>query len=233
MDVSAFGLVPHANAMAGVGDRFGRLVVLATGKRPGTYRYVAICQCDCGAGPLPVRCDQLKGGGSLSCGCARRQKITRHGFRSHPLYTAWHGMMARCYNPKNPRFADYGGRGITVCEAWHSVEAFVADMEDDYATGLELDRRDNELGYSPANCRWATHTEQAGNKRTVRMVTHDGRTMNLAEWAREVGLPHGTVLYRIKKLGWDPVRAITTPSLSPKERLALATRARWGSRGRG
>ena len=75
-------------------------------------------------------------------------------------------MIARCYNPTHKSFANYGGRGIKVCKRWHVLENFLADMGERPDPKLTLDRTNNGRGYSPANCRWATHREQYQNKRS-------------------------------------------------------------------
>ena len=96
--------------------------------------------------------------------------MTRHGLEGTPTYHCWTAMNQRCYNPKHPYYADYGGRGITVCARWrHSFENFLDDMGLKPG-GLTLDRRDNSLGYSPGNCRWATWQEQALNRRPRKML---------------------------------------------------------------
>lgn len=79
-------------------------------------------------------------------------------------------MMARCENPGKPEYPHYGGRGIKVCERWHSFEAFYTDMSSSYEEGLTLDRIDNDLDYSPENCRWATRKEQTRNRRCTVFV---------------------------------------------------------------
>jgi len=90
----------------------------------------------------------------------------RGGKSSHPLYDLYYDMVGRCHRPTHARYANYGGRGITVCERWRAdFWAFVADMGE-RPDGLTLDRRDNDAGYSPNNCRWATHKEQVHNRRT-------------------------------------------------------------------
>lgn len=90
----------------------------------------------------------------------------RHHMTDSPTYGSWRAMLKRCTNPKHPAYASYGGRGITVCERWlHSFQNFLEDMGERPA-GKTLDRKNNDLGYSPANCRWATWNEQARNKRT-------------------------------------------------------------------
>lgn len=160
-----------------VGEAFGRLTVL-TRRLPGELRLS--CRCDCGAECLP-RARDVFSGRSTSCGCFRLEQLadavvthghTRRGAdgRQSPTrtYTSWVGMRDRCTNPANPDWQHYGGRGITVCERWAgSFEMFLADMGE-CPPGLSIDRVDNARGYDPTNCRWATATEQARNRRPAR-----------------------------------------------------------------
>ena len=226
--LAQFGLVPHTSKTMHPGDVFGRLTVLALGKPPNTYRYTAVCQCDCGSAPVAIRVDSLTKGVTVSCGCYHREAIRSHGLSKHPLYQVWRHMMERCTNPADGAFANYGGRGIRVCKRWHKVDNFVADMEAEHRPGLEIDRIDNDGDYTPKNCRWSTPSENCDNRRSGRRITFNGKTLSLRQWSRETGLSYGTLWERISIWGWGAERALTTPPLTEDERMRKARRARWG-----
>jgi len=127
-------------------------------------------------------------------------------------YRAWEGMKTRCYNPASPNYKDYGGRGITVCKRWRdSFTAFFTDMGPKPSRVHSLDRKDNSKGYSPSNCRWATHLEQQQNTRFNHNITAFGETLVLSEWARRRGIEQTALSNRIKA-GRSPEEALTTPS---------------------
>lgn len=106
---------------------------------------------------------------ALARGLCSGHYKTDYYFKARPLYAIWESMIARCERPSHKNYADYGGRGITVCERWHDYKAFEADMSPRPDPRMSLDRRDNSLGYSPDNCRWATPAEQAANRRPQKM----------------------------------------------------------------
>jgi len=106
-------------------------------------------------------------------------------------------MFQRCYNKNCGNYKRYGGRGISVCERWHTFENFLADMGD-RPTGKTLDRYpDNDGNYEPGNCRWATRNEQNNNKRTSRFIEHDGRRKTIQQWSVELGLTQETIVWRL------------------------------------
>lgn len=230
MDLSTFGLVPHVSKTVSPGDVFGRLTILALGKPPGTYRYKAVCRCECGKPDFVARLDGIVDGRVVSCGCYRLEQVTTHGMRKSPLYNVWKNMLARCFDPKNKSFKDYGARGISVCDRWQSVENFVSDMGPTYAPGMELDRRENSDGYHPDNCRWVTHQGNADNRRTGVYLTYNGKTQSLRRWSEETGINYGTLHERIAVWKWDAERALTTPALSKDERMAIARATRWATK---
>lgn len=124
---------------------------------------------------------------------------------------AWVNMRNRCYRPETRGYLRYGGAGITVCDEWRcSFEAFYADMGPRPA-GATLDRRENSLGYSKNNCRWASQEIQQNNKARIAQVTLGGITKPLAAWCRELNMNHRTVRNRVYALGWEPIKALTTP----------------------
>jgi hypothetical protein len=110
-------------------------------------------------------------------------------------YKIWRGMRKRCSDLKDP---DYGGRGISICERWESYENFLSDMGEP-PVSMSLERKNNELGYSPENCRWATQKEQTRNTRRTRLISWRGRTQSLASWAEEIGCSY-RFMYRTYRM---------------------------------
>jgi len=161
-----------------------------------------LCQCDCGN---PVVTDgrklreYAKKGYSPSCGCRKGYGNRTHGLSTHPLRSVWNHMIQRCYNPNRSCYPRYGGRGITVCERWWQFEGFWKDMRPSYKPGLTLERINNEAGYFPANCRWATVREQNRNRRDNRWVKTANGALTIADYADSTGLPRSTVQARLNR----------------------------------
>ncbi len=118
-------------------------------------------------------------------------------------------MLKRCENPNYKEFRFYGGRGIKVCERWHSFDNFLADMSE-CPINLSIERIDNAKGYEPGNCRWATRTEQGRNMRSNRLITVHGQTRCAVEWAEIYGVAASTICRRLG-LGWSDEEAVMTP----------------------
>lgn len=182
------------------GQRFGILVAqecLGMARGNTWWR----CLCDCGVTRVVTR-SNLRSGNAKSCGC--QNYVTSgianrtHGLTKHPLYGIWWKMVCRCGNPADTSWGSYGGRGITVCERWMSVENFIADMGERPAR-MTIERVNNNLGYTPENCRWATYAEQSRNTRRTRMFTFNGKTQCLEDWAREIGIDQSTLITRLRR----------------------------------
>ena len=181
-----------------VGNRYGRLIVVSRqGSSNGVVRW--LCLCDCGV-QKEIGGPRLYQGNVRSCGCLLRDVLTernhKHGQTGTRTHRIWLGMMARCYNPNRPAYPDYGGRGILVCDRWHDFTTFLADMGVAPA-GMTIERIDNDQSYVPENCKWDTQKMQARNRRSNHLVTFNGETRCIAEWAELTGIPVHTLKRRI------------------------------------
>jgi len=183
------------------GVRFGKLVA---DHYAGDGKW--FCRCDCGQTTTVITTNLTKGN-TTSCGCRFRETHVKHGMSNTQVYRAWVQMVRRCENPKDPAFHNYGGRGIKVCERWHDFMLFITDMGARPA-GFQIDRENNDGNYEPGNCRWVTYKINRNNQRTNRLVTVDGRTQTIAQWADERKLNYRTLNNRINR-GWSAEDAIT------------------------
>lgn len=200
------------------GQRYGRLVVVQEIERvrPRVRRFE--CLCDCGNTSY-VRLGNLRSGITTSCGCwslEYRRGIAAcdqatHGLSKHALYPTWRNMMRRCYNTKDRSYKNYGGRGIKVCERWHRVENFIADMCARPHPDSTVERKDNDGNYSPENCYWATRLQQNRNRRNTKMIELNGETRSLGEWCEAYKMDYHVVRDRIYRYQWPLEKALITP----------------------
>lgn len=212
------------------GSKFGRWTVLSAAesrfysdktKKAQVEHRMWNCACDCGTLKAVTELS-LNSGKSASCGCLAREIFSSvnktHGRSSTVEYKTWQAMLDRCRNPRNKRYADYGGSGIAVCERWTTFENFLSDMGERPSARHSLDREKNHLGYSPENCRWALPHTQMTNRSITRFVEVDGQQVPLATLAQQSGIPANTLRFRILK-GWPLQEALTKP-VRPKAKAA-------------
>lgn len=193
------------------GKKFGRLTVIEfSHRRKDKIHYK--CICDCGT-EVKTRGASLKDGSTQSCGCLNKERTkkenTTHGLSGTTEYCIYQGAIQRCYNKNNPQYIDYGGRGITVCDEWlHSFETFLKDMGNRPSKKHSIDRINNEGNYELGNCRWATSTEQAKNRRSNIMITYKGETLCMMDWSEKLDIKYITLHQRFKN-GWSTEKAFT------------------------
>lgn len=191
------------------GRTCGRLIVIALeGIRPGGA--VWRCVCSCGARTV-VRGRHLRTGDVKSCGCLQKERLSArrrsHGGSLTPEYSVWLGLRKRCFNKNDRAYKNYGGRGISICERWAKFDNFIADMGPRPSLDHSVERIDNNRGYSPDNCRWATRLEQASNTRRNVFIVIDGVKMSLAAASRHLGIKYSKLNRRLAE-GWPVEKAI-------------------------
>lgn len=165
------------------------------------------CRCECG-NEFVARTSYLTGKNGRGCHSC---KSVSHGLSHTKEHAIWRSMIRRCHNPDDSGYADYGGRGIAVCELWRtSFEAFIKDMGPRPSVKHTVDRTDNDGCYCPENCRWATRSEQQKNTRRNVLLAFNGETHCLSEWAELVGIHRSTLQYRMR-LGWTAEQVLTAP----------------------
>lgn len=173
-------------------------------KPNGRHESNWLCQCDCG-NIVEVLGYSLKSGHTKSCGCLHEETLKTiaitHGDSYSKLYGVYISIIDRCYNPNNKRFKDYGGRGIIVCDEWKDSYLNFKKWAvfSGYKEGLSIDRKNNDLGYSPSNCRWVTRIVQQNNMRKNHIVEYNGQSKTIAEWLRELNIKYDKLWKSIKK----------------------------------
>lgn len=201
-----------------VGATYGRLTVSSRGE-PLKGKSTWNCDCLCGHSKS-IREMLLVTGKTTSCGCLARemtsQRSKSHGLTNSPEWLAWRGMHNRCRSNVPEKVRYYAAKGISVCERWASFDLFLADMGPMPADRRTIDRIDNQFGYEPTNCRWATTTQQNRNKSNNVNLTYDGRTMVVAQWAAEIGMSQSGLRDRLRKMSVD--EAMTRPKMRRAKR---------------
>jgi len=178
-------------------------------------RHKILVQCDCEKKTIKeIRFEGLYSGDTTSCGChaikvCSTNNLSHGGYKTRE-FRCWTNMRQRCNNPNKPIYKYYGGRGISVCPEWEDFAVFLRDMG--YAPSPEhtIERVDNDKGYFPENCRWATRKEQSNNLSTNNLVEFNGETKTLAQWSDSLNLPRNMLRNRIFVLGWSIEKALTT-----------------------
>ena len=193
------------------GKRFGRWTVIerAEDKRDSRGYPIVVyrCRCDCGT-EREIYANSLRSGRSKSCGCllkeisAKNAKalFSTHGDSKSRLYKIWACMRKRCENKNASNYANYGGRGITVCDEWSSFENFKCwSLSNGYCDNLSIDRIDTNGNYSPDNCRWVDSITQNNNRRSNVFHEIDGIVHTQSEWCRIYNVDPRIVSKRLKR----------------------------------
>lgn len=173
-----------------------------------------LCKCQCGHIGKYVLV-LLVNEQTKSCGCLRKstfvERNTFHGKSRTKLNAVWQAMKQRCYNSNNINYTYYGGRGISVCNAWRNsmINFYDWAINNGYNEGLSIDRIDVNGNYEPSNCRWVKMDIQCRNKTANVFIEYNGENLCLQDWSNKLGINISTLNKRLKK--WDLEKALTTP----------------------
>lgn len=194
------------------GVRYGRLTATRfLGVPSGKSKPHWLCGCDCGQ-QTSVSSSNLATGHVTSCGCFRTEALEarrKYSTEDAAEYQVWRGIKQRTSNSPGKNSKWYAN--VTLCDLWeNSFSAFLSDMGPRPSSSHSIERRDPSKGYSPENCYWATPTEQANNRSSNTLLTCEGTTKTLAQWAQASLLPYTTIAARIRR-GWDAKSALTLP----------------------
>ncbi len=202
------------------GDRYGKLTIIKEVDpikySNGSIRRKVLCRCDCG-NEVVVGLSNIRRGTTTSCGCMYKE-VARNLRGKYPdlygtrVYIIWYSMKCRCYKKSNDNYKHYGGRGIKMCDEWKNdfMTFYNWAINNGYSDNLTIDRIDNNGDYEPTNCRWVTMSEQANNRRTNVILTHNGESHTIMEWSKITGINFGTLQNRVYS-GWDDEKILTTP----------------------
>lgn len=173
------------------------------------------CECKKCGKIIEVLAHNLTRGHTRSCGCSFTQHNLKHencvGNTVSRLYNIWAGMKARCYRKSNPRYKQYGKRGISICDEWLIFKNFETwALSNGYNDELTIDRIDNNGNYEPSNCRWVTPKIQSNNSRQNVVITFDNESHTISEWSDITGIPYKALWYRLNS-GWSVQKSLTTP----------------------
>lgn len=194
-----------------IGEHFGDWTVIAKSE-PKNGKTIWKCKCKCGKTKDVYGCNLLSGK-SKGCGCTRdktaRQRMQTHGESHTKLYYVWHTMLRRCEDHNTKSYADYGKRGICVCEEWHKYETFKQwAYLSGYSDGLEINRKDNNGNYEPNNCEWVTKSENMNNTRRTRYYEYKGGRYTVRQLSEMCGYSYKTIQNRLYS-GWSVDESIT------------------------
>ena len=193
-----------------IGTQFNRLAFIGIADKKDYWLF----QCFCGSPPKAIYRYNVIKNNTKSCGCYHKQRIqktfVKHGSarvgQKTKGFRAWCHMRARCDNSSNKDYAHYGGRGIAYCASWSKFENFINDMGEPIL-GDTIERLDVNAGYCPDNCIWLSHKLQNRNKRNTKLLTYNGQTKSMAEWADELGIKYSTIRSRLR-YGWSDSEAL-------------------------
>lgn len=201
------------------GQRDGKLVAVSVSRSDNKGRKVWLLRCDCGNEVerlSSIMSDAINKGKDSHCGCSPARKT--HGLTSKKknLYWVWAAMIQRCENPENKDYSTYGGRGIAVCEEWRNSFKSFHDWAkaSGYKKGLTIERVDVDKGYSNDNCIWIINARQSLNCRRSAIITWNGKSQHISDWADDLGIKYKTLRGRIFDYGWSLDRALAEKTRS-------------------